>query len=60
MFARGHARRAGGCYTEFCDPPKSVTPGGANAHFLQHAEFKPRHASGTHEVVHVRKHELKT
>ena len=25
------------CYNEFCDPPYSVSPGGAVAHFLQHA-----------------------
>ena len=26
------------CYTKFCDPSKYVTPGGAVAHFLQHAQ----------------------
>ena len=45
----GQARRATGSYTEFCDPPKSVTSGGAVAQFL-HSSLKHRH-----EVVHVQK-----
>ena len=34
---RGKGGKCYCCYTEFCDPPKSVAPGGAVAHFLQHA-----------------------
>ena len=29
MFARGHARRVGGCSTEFCDPPKKCDTRGS-------------------------------
>ena len=39
MLDCGQARRASGCYTEFCDPPKSVIPWGTVAHFLQHAQI---------------------
>ena len=34
---RDFTNAADRCYTEFCDPSKSVTRGGAVAHFLQHA-----------------------
>ena len=54
MLDRGQARRASECYTEFCDPPKSVTPGGAVAHFLQHAwvwSVDRHHARGSRTEI---------
>ena len=34
---RLHCLRQSRCYTEFCDPPKCVTPGGTFAYFLKYA-----------------------
>ena len=39
------------CYTEFCNPPKSVTQRDSVEHFLKHARVS---SVDRHEVGHVR------